>query len=359
MSWESELETWAKGRTAPPPTDAEINALVGEAERRRSPRQYRRMAAGVLVLAAAAAAALAVLWVPPAASPGAQTWSPRPPPSAAEVASQPLTAGRHAIGSDEVVLDESAVLEVLQSGPDTRLSLTAGGMEAVVSPRATGEHFGVDAGDYSVEVIGTRFRVERSPFVLEVLEGVVDVVRRRDGQTWRAVAGDLFTDGELVRPEGPHEAPRAPAMPSIVELQDAVLAGDLDGARAGITERLSQDDADIESWRLLARLEERAGNRGAGADAWLAVIDRGTGTDAQLARYEAARLLGDQPAAVIPLLQAFLETPHALAGDARLRLADAQESVGDDAGARMTLEDARALHGGTVVGREAARRLQP
>ena len=356
MSWESELKAWASTQAASPPTDAEVDALVQAAGRRKAASRRRRVAASVMVAAAAAAAAVAVVWAPPAVTTGGRTWSPLAPP-VVEVAVPSLTAGRHAIGPDEVIVEAEAVVEVLQSGPDTRLALAAGAMEAVVSPRAVGDRFGVEAGDYAVEVIGTRFRVERSPFVLEVLEGVVDVVRRRDQQTWRAVAGDVFRDGRLIRPERLPVVVPAPAVPTLLALQDSVLAGDLDGARVGLASRLEQDPTDVGAWRLLARLEERAGDLDAGASAWLAVVERGTAAEAQLGRYEAARLLEDQAAEVIPLLQEFLESPHSLAGDARLRLAAAQRQVGDVAGARATLEAAQALHPGTAVGREAARRL--
>ncbi|MEC8424746.1 MAG: hypothetical protein VX000_13275, partial [Myxococcota bacterium] len=108
MSWENELQQWSQARSAPPPSDADIAALVAAARRRRPRPDPGRVALGVALVAAAAGIVVAV-WLPGEGS-FAQRHGPPIPPAAAEggIAVSPaasLMPGTHELGADEVVVD--------------------------------------------------------------------------------------------------------------------------------------------------------------------------------------------------------------------------------------------------------------
>lgn len=361
MSWENELQQWSEAQSAPPPSDADMAALLAAARRRRHRPDPGRVAMGVALVVAAATVVLAV-WLP-GDVPVAQRHGPPIPPAAAEggIAASPsasLAPGTHELGADEVVVGPGGSVAVVSLGAQTRLQLSAGTLEATVAPRGDGEGFTVDADAWRVDVVGTRFRVTREPFRVAVLEGVVEVVRGVDGARWKVQAGDAFSELDLpIKSSAPPREPPAP--PMLERLQDLLLAGDVDGARRGIEARLSSDPEDWSSWMLLARLEERAGERDAAVMAWRRVVSGAGEGDAQLARFESARLLAERPEEARALLEEFLSRPHPLEGEARLQLAAALERLGESDAARATLEDAAARHAGTAVGLEARRRLEP
>jgi len=348
MSWETDLQDWADTRTAAAPTEAEAAHLIARAKNRRpSPARI-----GLSVAVALAAAILLWFTVAPSPHTTGWTWTPRAP---AVVAPEVLAQGSHHLADDIVEVGEATTVRPLRTGPTTKLRLDAGTIALTVSPRAAGETFSVHTDSWAVTVIGTRFTVQQAPFEVRVSEGTVAVTRTGSGDRWLVKAGEWFADGRLHRPE---VRKKKPPPPSLDSLQQMVLDGDLDTARTHLKVRLESSPDDARAWRLLAQLEARAGNTKATTNAWLQVVDHGSPTHAQAARFEAARLLASEPTRVVPLLEAFLQSPHPLAADARLRLADAYASLGQDGRARAILEDTVARHAGTAAAAEAQRRLR-
>ena len=266
MSWQDDLRDWGLQRSASPPSPAEVEAFVRRARQHRRQASVRRVGLSVGL----AMAALAVFWLMlPLESPPGWTWTPTVPVPVASL--PPLSPGTHRIADDQlIVADDSAVL-ALSTGPTTRLQLDRGQVDAQVAPRAAGESFTITTGDYAVRVIGTRFTVQHSPFEVRVREGVVSVERPADDRRWQVGAGEWFADGQLHR----RVKQRPPPSPPLADLQQLVLDGRFDEARPLLERRLTDDPADVSSWRLLARLETRAGRTDAAVDALLHHRDGG------------------------------------------------------------------------------------
>lgn len=350
MSWQDDLQDWGNTQTAEPPSPAEVSAFVARARRHRQRAGARR----VVLTAGLAMAALVLFWLTvPLETPTGWTWTPQAPVEVA-VADAPLSPGVHALEDDRVTVAANSIVQAVSTGPTTRLVLEAGEVEAEVAPRGESESFSIDAGDYAVQVIGTRFSVQHSPFEVRVTEGVVSVVR--GAQTWRVKAGEWFSRDTVHRPKIDKPAKKTP----LADIQKLVLDKNYDDARpllAAWTADTSDASEDVSAWRLLAQLETRAGNPVAAVTAWEHIIAHAPAADAQAARYEAARLLSDEPARVVALLDKFLEAPHSLSGEARLRLAEAHARLGNTERQLAVLEEAALLHAGTAVGAEALRRL--
>ncbi|HCH62039.1 MAG TPA: hypothetical protein DFR83_04485 [Deltaproteobacteria bacterium] len=356
MSWETDLQDWGDTRTAPAPTPDEAAALVAKARARKHSLLITRRVTMGSTMALAAAALLAILFQPKL-GPTGWTWSPphrvaTTEPAAAEPS--PMLEGTHQLQDDQLQVDAGASVVALRTGPTTRLRLDAGTVTATVSHRTGSETFSIETTSHTVTVIGTEFSVQQSPFSVRVTRGTVVVERSEDGSQWRVSAGESFINGAVERPVLSRPTP-PPALPA---LQTMVLEGDLETARDGLTQRLQDDPTDAAAWRLLAQLEERAGDRNAAVEAWMTVVRVGSTPHAQGARYEAARLLSDQPDRVILLLTDFLKVDHPLAGEARLRLADAYAATGDAEQSRAVLEEAAKRHAGTSIGRKARRQLR-
>lgn len=329
-----DLRAWGESRRMPDPSAAEARRLV----ERASSRSWRWVlwllvpaVPGGMVLVAAAAL-LVVWWRWP--SPPTEV----PAPEVAVVVPGPdlLGSGAHTVGADEVVVDG----EVAASHEPGRsvLALQRGTVTVHAAKRAPGEALVVVSEDWTVLVVGTRFTVVKEPFAVHVVEGVVAVQRGDD--RWTLRAGDHFERGHL-RPKA------TVVLPELSDLRRQLLGGDPDGARVGLGKRLAADPDDAAAWTLLAQLEARTGQRDPAVAAWREVVARGTAAEAQRARFEAAVLLEDRPADVVPLLTAFLASPDPLAAEARLRLGRAQLAVGDGAAARVTFEQVVADHPGT------------
>lgn len=353
------LRAWAAQRSAADPTPAEAAALVARAEALQRPAP-RRFVTGAVLLAAAAALLLYAFWpAPDASEPEAPSIALAPEPAPEPVAEPAppdwLPEGAQAVGDDTLVVAAGARVLVAEAGPQTTIDLDAGSVEAIVSPRAEGGGFTVDAGDYAVSVIGTRFTVEREPFGVSVSEGVVEVRDTRSDRRWRLRAGDRFADGRLIRRPRP---PEPPPLPSLDALSQLIRDGELAAAREGLQARLAADPADSDSWYRLAQLEARAGDPSAEAAAWRAVIAHGSARRASLARYELAGLV-DDPAEVEALMRAFLPDAGNREADARLRLAKALLAQGRDADARAELERIVTEHPGDAPAVEAQRLLGP
>jgi len=357
MSWETDLQDWADSRSALPPSASEVDALL----RRARAQRRRRITTTLSATTAVAIAAITLFWMLiPHESPSGWTWTPHPPNTAAtDIAAAPevtvpvlLPAGPHTLDLDHIEVSADASLIALQTGPITLLRLDHGQVDATVAPRTRSGVFSIAAGDYAVRVIGTQFSVQHTPFEVRVTEGTVSIEHPSDHRSWRVTAGEWFTNGRVHRPQ------KAPA-PTIVlgEIQQLVLDNQLDTARNQLADYLRRHPDDPAGLRLLAQIETRSGRTSIALAVWERLIAAGPPADAQAARFEAARLLQDQPQEAIVLLEAFLATPHPLSGEARLQLADALIKIGENDRAISVLDDAARLHAGTAIGAEAQRRL--
>ncbi|MCB9743277.1 MAG: tetratricopeptide repeat protein [Alphaproteobacteria bacterium] len=354
MSLDEKLRAWAEEeRSAPAPSRERTAALISAAEQRAPRRPW--------LLPVLALAALALLLVyaarspapAPEAPPLAEAPAQPPPPVEAPAPSPYLAEGAQDLGADRVTVGEGARVRLLDAAPaHTLLSLEAGALEAQVSPRAPGQSFVVRAAEHEVRVVGTRFSVRADPLRVEVQEGVVEVI---GAQTWRLEAGDRFEGGALIRAA---RTPSPSPPPALSELRAQVLAGELDPARAGLQQRLSQDTTEVAAWKLLAQLERKAGDPAAAVAAWRAVIRVGPEAEAQRARFEAARLLEGQPAEAEALLRDFLRSPDPLAPEARLRLAEALLAQRRGAEAEAELERLISEHPGDPAASRARSTLQ-
>lgn len=329
-----DLQDWGDARRMPDPSPAEARRLVARAEQggRRWLWWLLLPVVPVGLVGLAAAIALTVLWWRWPAPDGVPT------PSIADVAPPVLGTGSHPIGDDRIEVD-GAVVARREEGR-TILELRQGAVTVQAAARAPGEQLVVVADGWQVTVVGTRFTVIRDPFLVDVAEGVVDVGH---GETrWTLRAGDRFEGGRPIR-----RPTSLPPLPELTALRKALLAGDTDGARAGLQTRLARDAADVGAWTLLGQLEARAKRRDEAVAAWTQVVAHGKPAEAQRARFEAAVLLEDRPSDVVALLRAFLATPDPLAAEAGLRLGRAELAVGETDAGRRTLESVVREHPGT------------
>ena len=357
MSWEKDLQEYAEQTRMDPPSLVEAQALVARA--RRSPPVPRRMIRWGLV-AAAAAALVVVIW--PGEEPTVEVpavaiiMTPEVEVPAPSVAPRLLGPGRVKLGADAVAVMEggrvAVISEAASDGPSahTHLRLDQGRARFEVGKRTGGATFSVSAGDFQVRVIGTAFEVDHSPFRLLVESGVVQVLQHT--REWTLRAGDRFADGRV------HRAAAATPAPELDALRRLVLSGNLAEARAGLKLRLDADPADVDARVLAAQLETKLGKRDAAVRHWERVIARGSPTQAQRARYEAAVLLAGSPRQAERHLRAFLETRGPLTADARLRLGRALLAQGKLDAARAQLEQLVREHPGATPARVARELLE-
>jgi FecR protein len=309
------------------------------------------------------------------------------------------------IGADVVGLGEESTVRIEQArGTVTRLTLDAGTLVADVQPRVEpGGCFEVVAGPNVISVLGTRFLVEhRADEGLRVVvrDGVVRV--SGPGGETRVEAGyrlDIDEHGQVTLepvepsierlskllsavPESiigaappptsgggglPGSPPPPPQKtyrgesgpppdeqpPTLEELRQRLLDGDLEGTLADLDARLAEDPDDADAWALLAAARRKAGDRDAAIDAWREVVARGDGAAANRARYEASlqlqQLPGGHPEA-IGLLEDLLVSPEGvepLVAEARLHLAESLIAVGRQEEAWPMLEEVTRSFPGT------------
>lgn len=284
------------------------------------------------------------------------------------------------IGVDVVGLGEESTVRIEQArGAVTRLALDTGTLVADVQPREKpGGCFEVVVGPHVISVLGTRFLVERrvaGGLRVVVRDGVVRA--SGPGGETRVEAGyrlDIDEHGvarlEPVEPSierlskllsavpetivesappptsgggglpgspppppqtsfrGQDGPPPDEQPPTLEELRQRLLDGDLEDTLADLDARLAEDPDDADAWALLAAARRKAGDRNGAVGAWREVIARGDGAAANRARYEAAlqlqQLPGGHPEA-IGLLQDLLVSPEGvepLVAEARLHLAE-------------------------------------
>lgn len=112
------------------------------------------------------------------------------------------TTGR--LGNDRFGLAAMSKIHVVSTeGMTTLLQLDHGVAAFSVSKRKGGRKFVVQAGDYRVEVVGTRFTVDHSDegIRVAVTEGIV-AVSEKSGRKWRLTGGEALTaspDGSAER----------------------------------------------------------------------------------------------------------------------------------------------------------------
>ncbi len=405
------LHDWASGRSAPAPTAAASRRLadVVAGRARERTRSRRRQVWGV---AAAAGIVLGVgLVLGLTHDRGPAEWTPEllyadgsavvPSDEALQVPGEGRLVAR--IGDDTVGLGERSAVQVERArGTSTRLRLDSGTLVADVRPRTAREgRFEVTCGPYLVQVVGTRFLLERGDdggLEVVVRDGVVVVAG--GAREHRVEAGYRLTidagGNSTLAPVEPSierlttllsavpaseippmpRAPRggdddpppvppgvslrddAPAPPEVVpptleELRRRLLDGDVATTTEELEARVEEDPADADAWMLLATARRKAGDREGAVGAWREVMDRGDEATANRARYEAALLLQELPdghADAIVLLQALLASPvgvEALGAEVRLHLAESLRAEGRAEEARPVLEDLTRSYPGT------------
>jgi hypothetical protein len=424
------LAAWLEAQPAPDVSEVGARRLVRVAAKKRAARPRLVLAwMGGAVMAAAAF----VLW-----------WAQRPAPGPAELtastavaavdltvllseggmlspgpASEPRMVevagdGRLVVraAGDVLGLGAHSRAEVLptESG-HARVRLATGLVAVQAAHRGTSGSLSIEAGGYTVTVVGTRFSVswdgaERLGVV--VSEGQVMVVRPdghvrmvRAGQSlhFGAEAGSegtlappsadetsalertLRTSPDRVEPEPPASvtasSPQASgaarrlrsepppdevapsdeaALPDEAAIRQWLIDGDTARAERALLARLAASPLESSSWWLLGETRRRAGQASEAVTAYRRVIELGNPSEANRARYQVALLLeerlGDAEGA-ITLYRAYLaRSPRPLEAAAQLRLGRLLGSRGD-AAARSILEELVRLHPGTPEAEQA------
>lgn len=247
-------------------------------------------------------------------------------------------------------------LEVLRN--DARSFVTAlrrGGATFDVKPGGP-RHWIIEAGELSVEVVGTRFRVERQGELtrVSVNHGIV-VVRgeRVPNGSVRLTAGTSFElpvasagsgagvtadEGSSARaetePTVPNVAPSASALPH-------AAAAAAPGSASSGAKPPARDE--VERALLAADSARRQGDNSAAIGYFNAAWQQAAAGDARrgLAALSLARLLmGGQPAKAAQILRSSLsDMPQALLEDASVRLVEAESRSGNSEGAARAADD--------------------
>lgn len=238
----------------------------------------------------------------------------------------------------QISLQQGARLEVLRN--DARSFVTAlrrGDVTFDVKPGGK-RRWVIEAGELSVEVVGTHFRVERKPELTRVsVEHGIVLVRgeRVPSGSVRLTAGQVF---ELLPLQRVAEPERVAPPPSAEPARPA--------PSALATSRASAAPIDVVAHELTAADDAR--RRGDSASAvrhFEAAWSSAPAGDSRrgLAALSLARLLGaGNPAKTAQILRSSLpDMPSALREDAQARLVEAESRAGNRAGAQQAAEDYR------------------
>jgi len=419
--WRAATAAIAEGASAlaaaRPVTADERRALLARArgaprERREASRPIFFRVAVPIALAAMAAVVATAVWLRGRdASPEVAAVS-RPVESALRViAAGPGEGGNvERAGPARLVLAPGSRLVVEDESADAAaVTLVRGRVAVEVEGREDGEVFAVAAGPLRIHVVGTVFAVSRDGVHVrvEVAEGRVEV-SRDDGSQWRVPAGrkigvaprgtaileDLSAgeiagvlalfgrerlaqageaagrEADLDEPDGRAVEGQAPSLAGTVreeggnvleQLRGLVASGQFVEAEGRLVEHLERHPQDTAAWSLLADCRRKSGRYQDAVVAYLELIDRAVGAEADLARYKAGVILqdnlGDHLAAVM-FLDEFLvgAAGETLAPDAMLRAARSHAVLGDEPRARALLEQVVDRHAGHRAA-AAARRL--
>lgn len=259
-------------------------------------------------------------------------------PSVLSAADGPV-ASRFDDGS-QVSLTGGARLEVLRN--DARSFVTAlrrGGATFVVKPGGP-RHWIVEAGELSVEVVGTRFRVERQGEATRVSvdHGIVLVRGERvPGGSVRLTAGTSFELPTATADRADeHPAQPAPAGPSATPPVDTLPSS---ASSAAVTAAADAVDLALRA----ADLARRQGDVTGAVDSFELAWQRAALGDARrgLAALSLARLLmTGRPAQAARILRSSLsDMPQALLEDASVRLVEAESRAGNHEAAQRAAED--------------------
>ena len=182
----------------------------------RAPERRRSWVTPALLVAAAAAAMIVALLA----------WPQRPPAQALAIAPDRFVSGAASssvsAGDVFVVLDAASAVTIARDPSPQLAVVESGAVSFTVAPRPRTRPFLVSAGDVTVRVVGTQFRVAHSGEVVAVTveRGVVEVTYRgthatlRAGASWRtpqvASAGPLAPLAPSLSPSVPTAPPHVP-----------------------------------------------------------------------------------------------------------------------------------------------------
>jgi transmembrane sensor len=244
-------------------------------------------------------------------------------------------------------------LEVLRNdGRSFVTALRRGGATFDVKPGGP-RHWIIEAGELSVEVVGTRFRVERRGEVtrVSVEHGVVQVRGERvPGGSVRLLAGTSFElPAATAAVVDEHRQARAEAVPlsgppavsSTSGVPPAAAAAAAPSNSSSGAEQQPRDE--VERALSAADAARRQGNNAAAISHFDAAWRQAAPGDARrgLAALSLARLLiGGQPAKAAQILRSSLsDMPQALLEDASVRLVEAESRAGDHDAALRAADD--------------------
>jgi ferric-dicitrate binding protein FerR (iron transport regulator) len=405
--FEHSAQAW--GLDQPEPSAQETAQLLARVEQRHGRWRWTWIPLAAVPLAAAAALFLLQPTPPPSLPiPSAPVAVQVPGPAVyeltavysagpgTEVLTDALVTGSNgrlvaALGPHSLALGAGSRLELRTATDDhVELVLQSGLAAFEVEKSGDGRPFVVRAGTARIQVIGTRFSVETGDELrVQVAEGTVEVLQ--GSQRWLLHAGEGLQGGAVVPVQGLNETlaalfskkvpapveprpkvpapvepkskvPVAPTVPDLAHLRNWVASGEFQLALPPLRQVVANDPSNLAAWRLLASAEAKAGNRQAAAAAWEEIAERGRGSQARRARFEAAVLLqelGSHEAAATHL-QAWLADPAgsaSLTAEARLRLADSLSVLGRQSEANEQLGRIVRDHPGSAAAAQAARML--
>ncbi len=312
------------------------------------------------------------------------------------------------LGRDRIGFDEStrAVLSEVDERT-VRLKLLAGTIACEVAPRGNGHAFIIEAGEVTVEVVGTRFMVSRDDVSTTVIvdKGAVEIHHKgKRSETTRAGLGlEILIDGavkrieaskgertlldqlitEYQREQTPHEEIDAPQAAGRAEsssdkaTRDSshtsaglgtwrtwVLAGRYDDAERALTAHLAQKTNDSEALVLLANCRRKAGRWRASATAYERLIRVAAPSRANMARFKAGVLyqerLGEHANAA-KLFESYLRATSdrkPLESEAMLRLGKSLLALGRTERAEAVLKKTAARRDGSPASLKARELLE-
>jgi tetratricopeptide (TPR) repeat protein len=418
---DARLRAWIDALPVLAPDERAARRLVREAERRAAPRAGWRW--GLAAAAMAAIAAIALRGWPPGAPGPEGTASPATPPETRALSLRVLRAegGAREPGTEtalEVSGDGCLLVrandDVLGLGAETRAAvlptkhsharvlLERGQLAVRAAHRGAGDSLSIEAGGYTVTVVGTRFSVAwdgHARLVVVVTEGRVRVVAP-DGRAQMVGAGQRLRFGEDTAPGGAmgpasaeesdaveqalredEPAPTDPASetagpaqenttraePARTEpaVRDATIRqwlidGDTERAERALRARIAGSPRDAMAWWLLGETRRRSGRPREAVEAYERVIALGRADEANRARYQAALLLEERLSDVdgaLALYRAYLAaSPRPVEAAAQLRLGRLLRARGESAW-RGTLEDLVRMHAESPEAEQARRLL--
>jgi len=246
-----------------------LDAVVPAAKPRRA-----WLFAGMGALAAATVAVIIFAIRPPAETAAAEHTDTTP----SRVVTPVGGTSQFTVGDAVIIATSDTNVEV-KRGADggTTLVVARGSVDCDVPPRGNRPPFHVIAGEVSVEVVGTRFTVTRTPAArVDVARGKVRV--KAPGGTWLVGAGESWTPqvtalkteepAPMIEPIEPIEIDQTPAAaPAVAPAPAPAVAAPSPHAAYQAAVRLASTDP------ARAAKAYRAIANGKGADAALALMD--------------------------------------------------------------------------------------